>query len=50
MIQPHLQDDDFLTDVATAPTSGDCFHVWWLGQSGFLIKWGGSDSVDGADK
>ena len=45
MIAPHLQDDDFLQDVSTAPTCDDCFHVWWLGQSGFLIKWGDADGA-----
>lgn len=40
MLEPHLRDDDFLSDIATAPAGEDCFHLWWLGQSGFLIKWG----------
>lgn len=39
MIQPALQDDAFLADVASAraDTSGERLFVWWLGQSGFLI-------------
>lgn len=40
MLEPHLRDDDLLQDIATAPAAEDCFHLWWLGQSGFLIKWG----------
>ncbi|MBI4624247.1 MAG: MBL fold metallo-hydrolase [Verrucomicrobia bacterium] len=39
MIQPVLQDDAFLADVASAradAASGRLF-VWWLGQSGFLL-------------
>ena len=40
MITPHLQDDDLLRDISTAPPAEDCFHLWWLGQSGFLIRWG----------
>ena len=37
MIQPQRQDEAFLSDVA-ATDPGDGFAVWWLGQSGFLIK------------
>jgi L-ascorbate metabolism protein UlaG (beta-lactamase superfamily) len=39
MIQPALKDDDFLCDVAAvhAERSRDRLHVWWLGQSGFLV-------------
>ena len=33
MIEPALADDAFLADVAAA---GDA--LWWLGQSGFLLK------------
>ncbi|MEC8895136.1 MAG: MBL fold metallo-hydrolase [Planctomycetota bacterium] len=40
MIEPHLKDDDLLQDIATAPAAEECFHLWWLGQSGFLLKWG----------
>ena len=39
MIHPHLQDDDFLDDVRSAPAAEGLFHVWWLGQSGYLIRW-----------
>lgn len=38
MIQPILQDDALLADIATA--SSDRLHLWWLGQSGFLVKSG----------
>jgi L-ascorbate metabolism protein UlaG (beta-lactamase superfamily) len=38
VIQPRLQDFAFLTDVANAASYPDVLHVWWLGQSGFLIK------------
>ena len=39
MIQPARQDDDFLADVAAARagTRADRLHLWWLGQSGFLV-------------
>jgi len=42
MIEPALRDDDWLADVAAARTAGgDRFHLWWLGQSGFLLQWRG---------
>src|SRR5688572_18909367 len=41
MIKPLLQDDEFLEDVARAKTDLARLHVWWLGQSGFLIQWQG---------
>jgi L-ascorbate metabolism protein UlaG (beta-lactamase superfamily) len=39
MIKPVLQGDAFLEDVARAKEESDRLHVWWLGQSGFLIQW-----------
>src|SRR6266446_4532905 len=39
MIKPALQDDDFLADVAAAREDLDHLHLWWLGQSGFLVQW-----------
>jgi len=39
MIVPALQDDTLLADIRTAASDGDTFHLWWLGQSGFLIQW-----------
>ena len=41
MIKPALQDDAFLQDVARAKDRPDQLHLWWLGQSGFLIQWQG---------
>lgn len=42
MIEPALKDDAFLADVAAARDSDDArasnrIHIWWLGQSGFLL-------------
>ena len=37
--QPFLYDDAFLRDVIEADESQ--LHCWWLGQSGFLLKWKG---------
>ena len=41
MIKPILQDDAFLEDVSRAKGNPDQLHLWWLGQSGFLIQWQG---------
>ena len=39
MIKPVLQDDDFLADVTQARNDTEELHLWWLGQSGFLVQW-----------
>ncbi|MCB1128065.1 MAG: MBL fold metallo-hydrolase [Verrucomicrobiae bacterium] len=39
MIKPRLQDDAFLADVEEARNHPAALHVWWLGQSGFLVQW-----------
>ena len=39
MIAPVRADEDFLRDVAAARQETDAFHLWWLGQSGFLVQW-----------
>ena len=41
MIKPVLQNDAFLADIAFARQNPDQLHLWWLGQSGFLIQWQG---------
>jgi L-ascorbate metabolism protein UlaG (beta-lactamase superfamily) len=41
MIRPVLQDDAFLEDVEVAAQDLDVLHLWWLGQSGFLVQWQG---------
>ncbi len=33
-----LKDDEFLSDVRSAPAGRDILHLWWLGQSGFLVQ------------
>jgi L-ascorbate metabolism protein UlaG (beta-lactamase superfamily) len=42
MFVPDLKDEGLLADIASAPDDGINFHLWWLGQSGFLVKWQGS--------
>lgn len=39
MIKPVLQNDAFLADVRAARADTSRFHLWWLGQSGFLVQW-----------
>lgn len=39
MIVPALQDDALLADVRSAAQDRTALHVWWLGQSGFLVRW-----------
>ena len=41
MIKPVLQDNSFLEDVSRAKNNPDQLHLWWLGQSGYLIQWQG---------
>ena len=39
LMQPVLQHDALLADISSASNASDSFHLWWLGQSGFLVKW-----------
>jgi L-ascorbate metabolism protein UlaG (beta-lactamase superfamily) len=39
MITPCLAHDALLADIAAARRETDAFHLWWLGQSGFLLLW-----------
>lgn len=41
MIEPVLSGEDFLRDVLDARNENDAFHLWWLGQSGYLVQWRG---------
>ena len=41
MIQPALADSAFLADVDAARQEAGALHLWWLGQSGFLVQWQG---------
>ncbi len=41
-MKPAFQKDSaLLADIAAARAKADEFHVWWLGQSGFLVQWQG---------
>lgn len=39
LIQPVLKDDELLADIAAARAEAEALHLWWLGQSGFLVQW-----------
>lgn len=41
MKQPVLQGIDFIQSYESAEPHTDQFDLWWMGQSGFLIKWQG---------
>jgi L-ascorbate metabolism protein UlaG (beta-lactamase superfamily) len=41
VIEPALKDEAFLADVKAAAAQAGRLHLWWLGQSGFLIAWDG---------
>jgi L-ascorbate metabolism protein UlaG (beta-lactamase superfamily) len=41
MIKPVLQDDALLEDIHAARNDREHLHLWWLGQSGFLLQWEG---------
>lgn len=42
MLKPAFQKDEvLLADIALAAQTPDALHIWWLGQSGFLLQYGG---------
>jgi hypothetical protein len=41
MIRPFAQDEVFLADLTRPETQAGELRVWWLGQSGFLVRHGG---------
>ena len=42
LIKPVLQNGALLADIQHASSGEDRIHLWWLGQSGFLLKCGGA--------
>lgn len=42
MKPPYLADEAFLADVQQAQRRPDHLHIWWMGQSGFLVLWQGN--------
>ncbi len=41
LIQPVLKHEALLADIAAARLIENELHLWWLGQSGFLVQWRG---------
>ena len=41
MIKPLQSDDLLLADITAARSQPDALHLWWFGQSGYLIQWQG---------
>ena len=42
MLKPAFQKDDtLLADIKRAGNQSDTLHIWWLGQSGFLLQYNG---------
>jgi L-ascorbate metabolism protein UlaG (beta-lactamase superfamily) len=42
MLKPAFQkDNDLLNDIEAARNQPDKLHIWWLGQSGFLLQYNG---------
>ena len=44
LLRPLLRDDAFLADLAL-PLGAEDLRLWWLGQSGYLVRGGGSTLV-----
>jgi len=41
MIKPVLKEEALVKNVETSLRDSDRLHLWWLGQSGFLVQWNG---------
>ncbi|MGM9507521.1 MBL fold metallo-hydrolase [Larkinella sp. GY13] len=41
LIAAFQKDQTFLSDLENARSQPDLLHIWWLGQSGFLLQWQG---------
>jgi L-ascorbate metabolism protein UlaG (beta-lactamase superfamily) len=41
MIQAHKKDAELIQEVDSLVSDERNFHLWWLGQSGFLLQWKG---------
>ncbi|WP_138994492.1 MBL fold metallo-hydrolase [Larkinella sp. C7] len=39
LIPAFQKDQTFLSDLENARSQPDQLHIWWLGQSGFLLQW-----------
>lgn len=41
MIQPIQSNEQLLADIHAARNQPNTLHLWWLGQSGYLVQWQG---------
>jgi L-ascorbate metabolism protein UlaG (beta-lactamase superfamily) len=41
MIQAHKKDAELIREIDSLVSDERNFHLWWLGQSGFLLQWKG---------
>ena len=41
MIQAYKKDGDLIYEIDSLAQDSKSFHLWWLGQSGFLLQWKG---------
>jgi len=39
MKSAYKKNQELISEIQSADDSPEKFHLWWLGQSGFLIKW-----------
>jgi L-ascorbate metabolism protein UlaG (beta-lactamase superfamily) len=39
MIAAYKKDQELISEIDSSPKNENVFHVWWLGQSGFLLQW-----------
>jgi L-ascorbate metabolism protein UlaG (beta-lactamase superfamily) len=42
MIKPFIANEAFLADIELVKNNDRQIHLWWLGQSGFLLQWQGT--------
>ena len=41
LIKAVKKDEELVREIDSMTVSKDHFHLWWLGQSGFLLLWNG---------
>jgi L-ascorbate metabolism protein UlaG (beta-lactamase superfamily) len=41
MILAYKKDEELINEIDSLSRDGSHFHLWWLGQSGFLLQWKG---------
>ncbi len=41
LIPAIIKDEELVAEMDSLMTDESCFHLWWLGQSGYLLQWKG---------